>query len=371
MNLALVSACADRSVASAETTSSESSTTIATLAASSDSTTNTNGDSTSTTTGGCVPRVDIGAFTQISALAIGTTERYDMDRDGRLDVVGGRGVVVSADLEVEVIVDDAPNELGHPGVFDGDDLPDMAWAVPSPSGFVVYPASGGEPVVSALPESVYFDARDVDGDGIDDVAIYESGNTSVWRGSASGSFTKLADVQSAATAYPTFFRHADGIYLAVSDEYSVDFEVYRYDAGTFTLATTFMLLQAYSLDAVIPFEDDTEYLLATQSWTQLTTMSSIGLFLMEDDGWTGWGVDFDGQLPLNAALGDLDDDGIGEIAVASEGGWLAILCWTGEDLALCGEREDLPGLQVELMRGRVLAAGDGVWVADATLSACR
>ena len=376
VSLVLVIACAEPSAADSDATTSEGSSTTttttegtSTLASSSESTSDV--DTTSTTTGGCVPGFEVGAFTQISELAIGTTELYDMDRDGRLDVVGGRGAVVSADLDVAIVVDDAPNDDGHPGMFDGDDLPDMAWAIPSDEGLAVYPASGGDPIISATLDSPNFAVRDVDGDGIDDIAIAETNGTSVWRGTATGSFTKLADISSTTTALPAFFQQADGVHLVVPDKYSLAVEVYRYDAGAFTLASMFMLLAAHSLDPVDAFADGNEYLLATQFSTQPTAISSVELLHAENDTWDSWKVGFDGHELRSASLGDIDGDGIGEIAVALDEHSLALLCWTGDGFSRCGASEDLPGRQVELLPDLVVSAGNGVWTAPLTPTVCR
>lgn len=375
VSLVLVAACAEPSAANDEATTSESasgsSEGTTTLAASSSESTGDDLDSSSSTTGGCVPGFEVAAFTQISELAIGTTERYDMDRDGRLDVVGGRGVVVSADLEVTVVVADAPNDDGHPGMFDDDDLTDMAWALPSDEALAVYPASGGEPIVSTTLDSSSFAVRDVDGDGIDDIAISETSGTSVWRGTASGSFTKLADVSSTATAFPAFFQQPDGIHLAVPDKYSLAVDVYRYDGGAFALASTFMLLAPQSLDPVDPFADGSEYLLATRFSMQPTTISSVEVLYAENDAWNRWSVGFDEHRPRSASLADIDGDGIGEIAVALDEHSLAFLCWTGDGFIRCGANEDLPGAQVELLGDVVVSAGNGVWTGAVTPTVCR
>lgn len=372
LSLVLVVACAEPSAEHGGATTSESSSTsdgTTAIATSSSSESSGDVDTSSSTTGGCVPGFEVGDFTQISELAIGTTERYDMDRDGRLDVVGGRGVVVSADLDVAVVVADAPGDDGHPGIFDGDDLPDMAWALPD-EGFAVYPASGGDPIISATLDSPSFAARDIDGDGIDDIAIAKTNGTSVWRGTANGSFTKLADIGSNTTVHPAFFQQPDGIYLAVPDKYSLAVKVYRYDAGAFTVASTFILLAAQSLDPVDAFADGSEYLLAMQSATQPTTSSSVELLYAQDDAWDSWSVAFDGHKARSAALGDVDGDGIGEIAVAFDDHSLTLLCWTGDGFSRCGTNAGLPGAQVELLPDLVVSAGDGVWTAALTPTVC-
>lgn len=375
MTLVIAVACAEPSAEDGDATMPESSSTTdgtTTLAGSSESSESSESsvDSSSSTTGGCVPGFELGELTQISELAIGITELYDMDRDGRLDVVGGRGVFVSADLEVTVVVDEPPADDGHPGRFDGDELPDMAWAI-ADEGIEVHPASGGEPIVSATVDSPSFTVRDVDDDGIDDIAIAQTGGTSVWRGTATGSFTKLTDVGSTTTVHPAFFQQPNGLHLAVPDKYSLVVRVYRYDAGAFTLASTFMLLAAQSLDAVDAFADGSEYLLATQYATQPTAFASVDLLHPQDDGWDSWSVAFDGHRPRSAAVGDLDGDGIGEIAVSLDDHSLAFLCWTGDDFVRCGANEALPGRQVELLGDLVVSAGDGVWTAPVTPTTCR
>ncbi|MBC8068180.1 MAG: hypothetical protein IAG13_07590 [Deltaproteobacteria bacterium] len=326
----------------------------------------------SDTAGVCVPSLEFGAFTSISALAIGTTERYDMDRDGRLDVVGGRGVIVSADLDIVVFPGQAPGDGGHAGMFDGDGVADMAWGRGPEEGLVMLPGAGGDPVVTATPATYAFAATDIDGDGIDDVALSTGAGLTVWQGSAAGTFAELAHVTDDVTTWPTFVR-MPAVQLVAGDDTFTRFSVYRFDGTDFAFASAFALFQAYFLESVDAFGDGREYLLAAQSITQLTTMSSAGLLYEQGNEWLGWMADLDGRTPVSAALGDVDDDGIGEIAVVLDSSSLALLCWTGDRFARCGERDDLPGVQVELLPGRVLAAGDdGVWIAELTASnVCR
>lgn len=242
----------------------------------------------SETAGLCVPSFELGAFTKISELAIGATARYDMDGDGRLDVVGGRGVLVSADLEIVMFPGNAPGDDGVAGMFDGDDMPDMAWSLSPDDGFVVLPGAGGDPIVSATPRAYAFAVADIDGDGDDDVALSTSDGLAVWQCGEAGTFTKLADITDDVTTWPTFVRLPD-IHLVAGDDASTHFSVYRFDGDGFTFTTAFALYQAYFVESVDAFGDGRDYLLATQSITQLTTMSSAALLHAERNEVVGLG----------------------------------------------------------------------------------
>jgi hypothetical protein len=262
-------------------------------------------------------------------------------------------------------------------MFDGDAVADFVHGRQPEQGLVVLPGNGGEPIVTMTPAIFMSTVTDVDGDGIDDIAFTSDEGLDVWRGSGDGSFAKLARITSYSSPAFSFVRQPDGMLIAVGDAYAIDFDVYRVTA-TPVLVSSFSLLQGYFVGSGDVFGDGTEYLLVAQSFTQLTTMSSVAVLYPDGETWDGWAVDFDGHTPWNAALGDVDEDGIAEIVVAYGDESLAILCWTGDAFARCGQLEvGAPARQAELLPGRVVAAGPGhlgawsIWVAEVTSSACR
>jgi hypothetical protein len=88
-----------------------------------DSSTTTSAGPTSsgadTTTGidECVKVITAGPFELVTEESLGITSVADVDFDGNLDVVGGRGVVVFADLSV-LISTDPPDADGRIGGLD-------------------------------------------------------------------------------------------------------------------------------------------------------------------------------------------------------------------------------------------------------------
>ena len=359
------------------TTESSTSTTLATASESTG-----NADSTSTTTGGCVPGFEVAAFTQISDLAIGTTELYDMDRDGRLDVVGGRGAIVLADLDVRTLAGwPAPND-GHPGMFDGDDVPDMAYGLGPEEGMLVHRdalSDAEPPVPSPTPPIWTFARSDVDGDGIDDVAFQGETQVEVWRGNADGTQVPLATVGDNDSTLPRFARFSGTQYLAVTDPFLSAFDVFRFADGGFASAGSFAARNAHVVETVEAFGDGDEYLLVADWWSDdfLGPSSVVALAHPDSDRWTALTHDLEGAEPWDAAATDIDGDGIVEIAVLATWADLRVdlICWDGAALVRCGRVEaPIPGDSIELMPEgpRLLAAGDtGVWIADLTPTACR
>src|SRR5262249_21295356 len=155
-----------------------------------------------------------GPFSLVTSFAIGNTELYDMDLDGRLDVVGGRGAIVTADLELVTLAPWPAASEGRPGRFDADELPDVAWGAFPDEGIVVYPGDGGDAIATVAPAAADLTVADLDGDAIDDLAFHAPNSIEVWRGNADGVFTPLATVGDSESSLPTFTRFAGTSYLA-------------------------------------------------------------------------------------------------------------------------------------------------------------
>jgi hypothetical protein len=379
--LALAAACTSREIAgdgsfagSGEGSASEETmaTSMQTTLASTSST-----STSSESTAGCERSFEIGAFTKLAEIGMGQTELYDVDRDGRLDVVGSIGTVVTADLEVEFLPGTPTLNDGHPGMFDGDAVVDFVYVEQLEGALVVLPGNGGDPIITATSLPFMSAVADVDDDGIDDIAFTSDDGMDAWRGNGDGTFAKFADITSHVSAFFSFVRQPDGMQLAIGDSSATDFEVYRV-TETPVLVGRFSLMQGFSVDSGDAFGDGSDDLLVTQAWLHRTTPSSVALLHPDGETWDGWTVDFTGQVPWNAALGDVDEDGIAEIVVANGDESLTILCWTGDGFARCGQLEvGAPARQAELLPGRVVSAGPdpyagwGIWVAEVTSSACR
>lgn len=295
---------------------------------------------------GCSPTVDAPEFAQISPLSLGLTHVYDIDRDGALDVVGGRGVLLLANLDVVEVADAPATNNGRPGLFDDGAEPDLVFATGTDGRIVLFPSvalGGGAPIVTTGVEAGTFDAHDVDGDGLDDVATGTSlsGDVEIWIASANGEFTLGSRISTSAFPLPAFFADAEhGLRLAVTNSIS-GAAVFSHDEGAeFVASGDIGALGLFAAESFDRSDTGNEWLLG--GWwfdNGFEVSSGVGVFFEDEREWVALWHTLDGDSFQDLGQGDLDDDGVRDVIVprsTADGPVLELLCLRPDALAPCG-----------------------------------
>jgi hypothetical protein len=337
-----------------------------------------------TTTGAqqCVKSIVADTFVQVTEAKLGNTSVADVDFDGELDVVGGMGVIIFSDLTVLALDVGEPDD-GRIGEFTGDDALDLVYSGPDEA-LVVIPSvvDGGEtPIATPGASALTFTVGDYDRDGIGDVAAGYSNGVQVWHGEGDGTFTSPGLFGPGEASDLTFFTQDGEVRLLTTQGLGDAGGVYRQDAGVFVLYDDFPQPSVVTAEEVDFMAGQTGHVLMSVWWDLplAEVVSSYSVVHDQGDGWGGWEYDLQGGFPYDAAMIDIDADGIAEAAVIEadpdNNVSLSFVCVSGDRLVRCGTTPVPPIPQrVELLphgpRVVIATKEDGAWIADVTVTPC-
>ncbi len=342
-------------------------------------------EATDGTTSGCLKEITAGPFELVTERSLGLTSLADADVDGELDVVGGRGVVLFSDLSVVALSGPPATNNGRLGRFTDDDVPDMIFASGLPDeALVVFPsiAEGGGPPIATLGESALtFAVGDYDRDGVDDVASGRADGVEVWHGAGDGTFTSLGLVGPDYPSDVTFFSQEDDVRLLITSGFDPTARVYRHEVGTFVLEEMFAQPGVVSVEEVEFFVGQPGHVLMRVWWSLPfgEVDSYVAVVSSQRGRWGGWLYDLHGGDSFDAAMSDIDDAGVGEVAVLQEDAdgkpVIAVACLASDRLESCGT-VSVPAvpIAVELLSDgpRLLftTLDEGTWIADLAIAGC-
>ncbi len=337
-----------------------------------------------TTTGAqqCVKSIVADTFVQVTEAKLGNTSVADVDFDGELDVVGGMGVIIFADLAV-LALDVAEPDDGRIGEFTGDDALDLVYSGPDEA-LVVIPSvvdGGVTPIATPGASALTFTVGDYDRDGIGDVAAGYPNGVEVWHGAGDGTFTSPGLFGPAYASDLTFFTQDGEVRLLTTQGLGDAGGIYRQEKGAFVLYDDFPQPSVVTAEEVDFLVGETGHVLMSVWWNLPfgEVVSNYSVVYDQGNGWGGWEYDLQGGFPYDAAMIDIDADGIAEAAVieANPDGdaRLSFVCVSGDRLVRCGTTPVPPiPKQVELLpegpRVLLTTKEDGAWVADLTITPC-
>ncbi|MBC8067971.1 MAG: hypothetical protein IAG13_06520 [Deltaproteobacteria bacterium] len=334
---------------------------------------------------GCIPTIEIGAFTQLTAVDLSELQIYDFDGDGTEEIIGRRGDVVYLRADgVELIESPEPIQPSSciAGEFDGEAGADLLCNI-SDYRLRLHVGGAAGPVVDTLVRDVTsMDARDMDADGIDDLVLgIENGQrVQVWRGRASGEFEQTMSTSWSGFGGAGVFAMLEPprIDLAVVGE--VELHVFAGDgAGAFTALDSVPLSFSDGSAAVVR-AGGRDFVQFSYAYTVFVdSYAAAGFVGRAADGvLTGRSYDLSPNWYFGMPVaGDFDDDGEPELIIGNgdpAGSRIDAACGPGEDMVLCGSTafehdRTWSGLLHDPWR-LVDTGSDGTWVAPITMTPC-
>ncbi len=321
----------------------------------------------------------------MSDLSLGRLRTYDIDVDGALDVVGGRGVILLASLETLEVPGVPTTNNGLAGLFNDDKLPDLVYATSTSDQIVVFPSvafGGGDPIVTEAVRATSFDSHDYDGDGVDDLvtSLFGAG-TEVWLARGDGTFSLDSALDTSPTSTPSFFETSEqGVGLAITNSIT-GAAVYRYDdSGGFLESEEIVAPGLFTVNGFDARGDGDEWLVGAWWFDNGFEVSAgVGLLFKESGEWMGLPVSLEGNGALDLADGDLDSDGIRDVVVLRADGANAValdfLCLGTDALTPCGSTplDHYPESVVVLPApARIVytTQNDGTWIGALEVGGC-
>lgn len=291
----------------------------------------TAGTGTSTGSGptSCDRRLEDVQLELVLDAPLGIVEQYDLDRDGLMDVFGGRGVAVFGGASEPRTLTEAPRgNNGQPADLDGDSDVDVLFAGGEIRAILGALTDTPAVVSTPAPAALAFDVADYDADGASDVALLLAdtlGRVEIWRSLDTGAFEF-------AIAFDTrwhfgnlaFVRYGESqaTAIAYAGGGSNLVDLFALTSNSATRVDGFEVLDAFRVLGFRPDATGEEALLLSSWYSQLITLSSVSVARRSPR--TGeWSVvdhDLGGAFPLDATPVDADGDGDADVAVLVDGG---------------------------------------------------
>ena len=272
---------------------------------------------------------------------------YDMDLDGTLDAVGGRGIILLGSGEVRKLSGVPTTNDGRPGRFVVDGLPDLLYATSTDDQLIVFPSAASQdppaPVATqGTMTSGSFATADYDGDGVDDVALASSLSDAVevWRGLPDGTFE--AGPRLDTTVFPAvgFMRYGDAQteHLIVTD-LDEDVVIFRVEDNALIEVSRFFQPGAQAMTGLDADGSGIEHMLLHVWWSNsFEIFSSAGVLFNESGRWGGPYFDLGEALARDYVSVDLDADGDLDLVVVTDDveQSLEFQCLSPSGYTLCG-----------------------------------